>query len=61
MNTAQMEMVNMEQLVPDNHTYSRLKKHLDLSVLLPRHLTVAIQISHLWMFKKGFNLLGVML
>jgi IS5 family transposase len=24
-----MEMVNLEQLVPDNHTYRKLKKHLD--------------------------------
>lgn len=29
MNTAQMEMVNLEQLVPDNHTYRKLKKQLD--------------------------------
>ncbi|MCL2475017.1 MAG: transposase [Chloroflexi bacterium] len=31
MKTAQMEMVNIEQLVPDNHTYRKLKKQLDFN------------------------------
>jgi len=29
MNTAQMEMVSIDQLVSQNHTYRKLKKHLD--------------------------------
>ena len=29
MNTAQMEMVSINQLVSQNHTYRKLKKHLD--------------------------------
>lgn len=31
MNTAQMEMVNIDQLVPQNHTYRKLRKQLDFN------------------------------
>ncbi|MCL2679702.1 MAG: hypothetical protein FWF18_05435 [Dehalococcoidia bacterium] len=29
MNTAQVEMVSIDQLVSQNHTYRKMKKHLD--------------------------------
>jgi len=32
MNTMQMEMVSLEQLVPQNHSYRKLKELLDTSI-----------------------------